>query len=583
MTSDSLRNGSEIAAELRNSSQTDATPPVVPTTLADLLAIWAENPPREAAMLRTTSARLADYHETAVNELTIDVVDRERKGFRSFLENRKYRENSIRTYVNHVRILIHYATAAGWKPANPPSPDWDRVLLQATDQKCNDLARDLASTRKHPCEVTVEDVDQWVVQSVQEGLDYRYALSMKFRFWCILRDCGHLTKLPKCLLREKKYGIPIRDFPPNLRKEVTDLLNWKQAVYVWDRDSDARHRPPTAKRLTHIISTLYGFAVNNAGETGICSLTDLAKRHIIGGFIQWCITEREVKGHTLQRDLRLFGAALRQYPRYEGVDLAWLKKLLDGIPGEPEAVLKKRRAERVLEYAVIEKIPQMLRAQRPKAAKKGHKKLAVLVRDELLIRWFSVLPWRQRNVRECRISGPNPNLFKAPVPAITTIDMPPWAVAERKHNPNAEFWQFHFSEEETKTGCVVDALLPRQLIEPLEEYLSTFRGHLISGTDPGTLFLNQVGKPMSADQVTGVVATIMLRHGGRLVTPHKFRDVVAFAWLKAHPKDYLTLSKMLWHASPKEVIKTYGSLFNESSGVCSMEAWLDEREAKRKD
>jgi hypothetical protein len=64
------------------------------------------------------------------------------------------------------------------------------------------------------------------------------------------------------------------------------------------------------------------------------------------------------------------------------------------------------------------------------------------------------------------------------------------------------------------------------------------------------------------------------------VTPHLFRDIVSFAWLKAHPKDYLTLSKMLWHSSPALVISTYGSQFNESSGVCAMESWLEERETK---
>jgi hypothetical protein len=54
-----------------------------------------------------------------------------------------------------------------------------------------------------------------------------------------------------------------------------------------------------------------------------------------------------------------------------------------------------------------------------------------------------------------------------------------------------------------------------------------------------------------------------------------------YAWLKDHLKDFLTLSKLFWHSSPNEVIKTYGGRFNESSGVCSMEAWLDEREVKR--
>lgn len=580
MMIENLQNGSEIAIALHDLSEISATHRAVPTTLADLLAIWEDNPPREVAMLRTTCARLADYHGAQVQDVTIVAVDRQRTGFRPFLVGRKYGENSIRTYVNHLRLLINYAKAAGWQAANSSSPEWGQVVLLANEQNCGELARYLLAIKNHPCDVTSHDVDQWVLLAAQQNRAYATASRKRFRFWCILRHCGYVKKLPKCLLREKNYGIPLGDFPKDLNNEVNELLKWKQAFYMWDRPKDARHRPLTAKRLAHVISALYGFAVNITGEPGICSLSHLVKQHIVGGFIQWCMAERDVKGQTLQRNLRLLDGVLRQHPRYAALDLAWLKRMLEGIPVDPEPVLQKRRAERVLEYAVIEKIPEMIHAHRSKAAMNGPKKLALVVRDELMIRWLSVLPWRQRNIRECRIDGPGRNLFKGPVPVITTIDMPQWALDERKSNPNAEFWQFHFTAEETKTGCTVDALVPRQLIGPLEEYLGQYRDHLLQNGDPGILFLNQNGKPMSLNQVTGVVSGNTLKYGGRRVTPHHFRDIVAFAWLKAHPKDYLTLSKMLWHASPNEVIKTYGSLFNESSGVVSMETWLEERKGK---
>ena len=72
----------------------------------------------------------------------------------------------------------------------------------------------------------------------------------------------------------------------------------------------------------------------------------------------------------------------------------------------------------------------------------------------------------------------------------------------------------------------------------------------------------------------------LLKAKGTVLSPHLFRDVVAYTWLKEHPKDFLTLSKMLWHSNINTTIKTYGSRFNESSGVSAMESWLDEREAK---
>ena len=587
-----LQIGSEIASAAAFSSENFADPlkidtvtgpaTTIPKTVADMIELWAANPPSEIAMLRTTCARLADYHAVPITELTIDAVDAARQGFRAFLKSRTYEENSIRTYVNHVRLLIKYAIAAGWEPGKTASPAWGPVLQLAKEQLCLDLARYLTTIRKHPREVTFEDVDEWMRLTVQRGVKQYTASKKRSSMWRILRNCGFATKLPTYLLREENYGIPIRDFPEDLRKEVTELLEWKQADYVWERPNDAHHRPPTAKRLAYGIRGLYGYAVRIAGMGQISSLPDLVQRHIIGGFAQWCINTRGVKGQTLQRNLRLLHAAMRQHPTYKGLDLSWFTPFLNGLPVEPDSVLKRRRAERVVEYAVIEKIPEMMRVDRGKVAKMGQIKLAALVRDELMIRWLTLLPWRQRNVRECRISGTHPNLYKGPVPAITTIDMPQWARDEQKRNPNAEFWQFHFTEDETKTGCAVDSLVPHQLIEPLEEYLREFRPHLVVDDDPGTLFLNQAGNPLSIRQVTTVVAQTTLRYTGRRVTPHPFRDIIAFAWLKEHARDYFMVSKMLWHSSPNEVIKTYGSLCNESSGVCAMETWADERQEKGK-
>jgi integrase len=87
---------------------------------------------------------------------------------------------------------------------------------------------------------------------------------------------------------------------------------------------------------------------------------------------------------------------------------------------------------------------------------------------------------------------------------------------------------------------------------------------------------------MNITQMTMLVGDLTTRHGGRRVTPHPFRDIVAYTWLKSHPKDYLTLSKMLWHTDINTTIKTYGSRFNESSGVTAMETWQDERAASPK-
>lgn len=245
-----------------------------------------------------------------------------------------------------------------------------------------------------------------------------------------------------------------------------------------------------------------------------------------------------------------------------------------------------RKVKKYLEYLIIEAIPAKICADRLSAAKKRRNQIAVLAMEELLIRWLITLAWRQRNIRECRIGGSNPNLFKAVIQNYIWVDKPSWVQAEQRSNPDAKFWQVHFAPEEIKTGKKtgksIHLVLPRPLIKPLEEYLAEFRPQLVTKSDPGTLFVKEDGAALSDDNVNELVSRLTLRYGGKRVNPHLFRDIVAFAWLKEHPKDYLTLSKILWHSNINYTIKVYGSQFDESSGVCAMESWIKERGAKEK-
>lgn len=574
--------GTQIATDVLDSSGIEPFGIGAPQTLGDLVATWRETHPKAESMLRTTCVRLSDYFQAPIGEIRLDSIEESRNGFRPFLVARGFSEHSVRTYVNHLQVLLKSAESAGWRHTEHIPEAWHRIMMFIQGRRIAGLVRDLAAVRKTPQDVVTADVDQWVRDQVQKGLSYGHAVRIGTRFWRDLQSCGYQNKPPLCVLREKRYGIPLQRFPIKLREEVTELLRWKQVPYAWDRPPEAHIRPSTAQILLAAISQLYGFAVNIRHETDIISLSQLVQRHIVGSFVEWSVTVRQVKGQGIVSSLRLISAAMRQHPIYEGVDLGWFKPLLEGIPCDSDSVRNKRKAERCVEYSVIQDILAKIHATRVRARKRGRKQFALVVRNELIIRWLSVLIWRQRNIRECRIGGPIPNLYKGPVPAITTIDMPDWARAERERNPDVALWQFHFAEDETKTGCTVDCLLPRQLIEPLEEYLADFRSDLLSGNDPHTLFLNAAGAPMSISQVTSVVGRNTLKHCGRRVTPHTFRDILCRAWLKAHPKDYLTVSKLLWHTGPDQVIATYGSLFNESSGVCAVESWLSESEDKTK-
>lgn len=201
--------------------------------------------------------------------------------------------------------------------------------------------------------------------------------------------------------------------------------------------------------------------------------------------------------------------------------------------------------------------------------------------EELLVRWLLILPWRNANLRECRIGGPVPNLFKGRIDPFSTIDKPGWVEEAEEGSLEAEFWQFRFSAEETKGRREVHCILPRELIVPLEEFLEHHRAHLLRGEDPGTLFVNSIGTQMGARAVEDLVSGVTLRYGGTRVTPRVFRHSIAFAWLKSHPEEYLMLSKILWHSDPAVTLEVYATRYNESSGANAMDEWVQQRRVLR--
>jgi integrase len=236
-----------------------------------------------------------------------------------------------------------------------------------------------------------------------------------------------------------------------------------------------------------------------------------------------------------------------------------------------------RKARHYVGYQEVEAITSAMRKDRDQAEETHKGAPASIAMHELLIRFLLILAWRQRNLRELRVFGSNPNLFKGPIPRNTGLNTPPWVDQELERNPNAEFWQFAFSKDETKSNVAIHAVLPRKLVDPLEEYLEKYRPKLVQGHDPGTLFVNTHRSALDQTAVSNLVGSVTGKYCGVRVAPHRFRDLLAYEWLRLNPKDYLTLSKILWHKNVDMTIKKYGARFNESSGVCAVDAWLDER------
>lgn len=575
--------GTPIATLPPDPSDSDTKQTVTVSNTGDLLAIYDGHAGRTDRMLRTVCGHLGRYHNLPGDQIPINLIEDKKRGFRTFLESRRYTENTIRTYVGQQRHLLKVAMRHGWNPAGNPTDAWKALLSISVEEHLTDIIRYFSRTTNSPAHVTKEAVDCWGEERIRDGLMFTTVASKKNDFWRLLKKMGWITDTPEHMLKFEQFGIPLKDLPPRLRADAEALLKWKQATFAPNRPKRGKIRATTAVGLRLTIGQLAGYVINVCGAVPE-SLKDMVQKHYVEGFIEWAFDVRHVKGRTVQLAIARLAACVKYHPAYSDRDWTWLKPLIDSIPLEDEAEIKKRKAAKYIDYDEFEAIPIQIRTHREAYEKKKRKsqlRIAQLAAEEFLFRWFLAFPWRQRNLRELRVGGMSPNLFKAKIPPLSSIDKPDWVVEEEARNPDAEFWMITFSPDETKTHISVDLLLPRTLVEPLEEYLAVWRPPLLNGNHPNTLFVSPRGKPLRSDQVGKVIGHWSKTFASKRTTPHLIRDSVAYKWLKAHPKDYLTLSKILWHKNVQTTVRIYGSRFNESSGMSAMEAWLDERAAKK--
>lgn len=538
------------------------------------------------ASFRTTIIRLSDYLQVPPDQLRIEALVDVTPGFKAHLEQRQYKRGSVESYCKFARLLLAKAEQLGWRLLEADADGhWQEILAAVKPFGCQDIVRYAIRHGIDASKFTDLDLDAWGETLMARGRTYCTARDTKILFKRVLKQRGVAQELPLLSPNQlpTRYAVPIERFPAQLREEVEALLRWKQAVFAPGRPRRARQRPVSAENLKSYIQQFYGYAtqieptcanVNPGRDGNVKSLIEIVTQERITAFVSWLLNKRKLLNGTVGGDLAMLYAAVRYYPAFKNHDFKWLAELARQLPGDPSSGIEERKLTKYLLYDDLAEIPRKIQKDRERLPAGEQNKRALLARDELLIRWLTTLPWRQRNIRECRMGA---NLFKAAVPPLGSIELPAWVKDRIRVNPNEVFWQFDFREHETKNGERVRAIVPRQLIPMLEEYLVKHRPALLNGPDPGTLFVTRGGKALGCLHIESLIANITVRYAGRRTTPHLFRDSFAYKWLQDHPTDYLTLSKHLWHKDVHTTLGHYGSKFDTSRAACDVEKWLESR------
>lgn len=632
--------GTPIAPELAHCSPTlqkmshsctDVRLQSIPNTLAELLEhVSAESWRRHGrsfTLIEEWMARPAE--QILLRELFIRLT---MSGFRPFLREKGYLENTIVAYRKGLTHLRSLAISCG-VPVDPEyKRSWIELMNHAESNYCMLFAEHFEAIYASPNDVPIEEIDSLVHELVRTGRStLSAARKSRSVFLRTLRECGFKKRQPVASARDQKYGVSLEDLPEPLKSETEALKAWATRSddscewhTDWDRYEEDNTqgyielRDVTATKVVDEICRLYGFVKNICNkEENINSLDSLLREKIVRSYQVWMQHKRKLKGTGIQTRLGTLFSSLRQYPGASHINLNWVSALLRSIPPTPQTEVQARKSNRIVSMHALEAVPDMLRNERNKligqhtradrstgsTRRREHGRsteqklakvratrlvrIAVLAQQELIIRFLLILVWRVENLSECRIlaNADRPaNLFKGPVVPKLGKDIPEWALGLIQRDPNIPLFQFEFSEEETKAGRPVMAVLPDILTTFLEEFLTFYRPILVCGDDPGTLFVNQFGNAISKQQIEEAVQEATLRYTGRPVNPHLFRDIYAVEYLRDpdNHTDYLTLSKILWHGTPEITIKKYAWIFNESIGTSAAGEWAEKRDRMRR-
>ena len=554
-----------------------------PRTLADLLATISgrQDLAKQEAMMRTTAGHVTEMLAAPPDEVPVSQLRVLVSRFKEYLQGHSFRRNSVRSYLNYLRVLIKVADELGWSMPHPEIPaPWRAIYSVAKTRKCGSVVRYAVEHSIEPAAFGDEELERWADATMAAGRSYSRTTVVKHLFRKAVFDAGLNTAMPTLTRHQRNtYGVPVRLFPPALRREVEVMMRFKQAEFVADaKGKRTRLRAASARTVVQALGRIYGYAVAHGHE--INTLDDLVSRSTITAFADWCINERTLRPDPVRCAL---GAVRAAYSQFRGVDLGWFRNLLAMIPQESEKTIVKRKAKKWLDYDVLAQVPDKIRA----AAEGGNysgKKLAVMRRDELLMTILAVLAWRQRNLREAKLgaSADGANIFKEELHPFSTCAKPDWVKTALVKNPHEKVWQAQFDASETKARNEIEMILPQDIAALLDEWVQVHRPLLVQGADPGTLFLNSQGEAMTQSRMTKTVGELTLRYAGRRVTPHILRDIVTVGFLKDRPEQYETAAKILWHSTPAMIRQRYGANFDESFGAVAAEQWLEDRKKREK-
>ena len=602
-----------------------------PKTLADLKLRLKGDHSKIYATFEPTIRFLEQYRgvEAKLDDLFAELTI---VGFRPYLERQtNYATTSLNTHVARFTTLRNHAVEYGYRRYIPVP--WQGVYSRDEAKGCFEFVDYFSARVNDPNEVTVEAAEELAKQQAQDGIrGYSEAVNRKNKFLKLLRLCEYTEKQPIATARDDDFGEPVQKMPQPLQGQVEKLLSdmltgdltksvspdWE--LQPWDTPTEAdlkreegkgTRRKRTVKQVASAFSLIFGYVKNvippKGDDKGYNSMEKLISHDPVWSFRNHALRVRVWTGDAVRNPLASLFAAMKRSKDCDHMKLNWTDELLDGIPRTTQAERDKRKEDHYLTIKELEAIPAKIKAERKKCetrlseakakeqkpdvrrspyraqrAKKAictqKKAIAQLVMAEFIFSFLVVWPLRGSNLRNLRIGGNSPNLFKLSIKRTAVLQIPPEVQKILDDDSGAAVWQVIIPKDEHKTGRItgkmVHVILPSLIVDSLEEFLK-YRDDLLADDennpgqkiDPGTALVSLAGNQLSYTSFARLVKDFAFKYGGAPMNPHLFRDAVGDECMINRPEESEHVAKGLFQSSDKTLKRSYAARHNASCGA----------------
>ncbi len=469
-------------------------------TLKDLLDALTAQESREGAttdMLRRTSEHISDFLGKPPSAIQVSLLITVGQALKTFLVGEGYNSATVQIYLNYLQVFIESAEELGcMEGIGNLQRRWREILKYRPKGLGGGWVGHWAIGQGiDPDHFGATELELSANEALQQGHAYASVCQVKsyLRRLMVQQKLGSQARGPKPVPREDRlYGTPLSEMGQPLRSQVEELVgDLARPSYP---KLQGETRAVTKKAIRDFLCRFVGYVTRVRGSR-ISSLDQLLERDLLKEFLDWCQDSRHIKASGLKAHLARLHAAVKKYrrPPLVGKDFHWIRDLMRGLRRESPDQARQRKAAKWIDYELLEEIPAGIRARAEALRGDRGQQVATLRRDELIFTWLLILPWRSRNLRECRVGDEDQgaNLFKCEVTPFSTVAKPEWVKQALRVTPHETFWMFYFRKHETKNGREVRSLLPEQLIAPLEEYLNNHRPALLGDNHGVLLFVSE--------------------------------------------------------------------------------------------